>query len=556
MESFTSLTRDAGARQCNATTTAHDAVIRLSGVNVALNGQRVLHDVTWELRRGEHWALFGPNGAGKSTFLRLVRGEIWPAPVNGGERVYNFDGKPTGSPIGVKRRMAIVSAEQQQRYTRVHGRKYGDDFSPYIPVRDIVFTGLLDSERVTRRPTLAEAAKVRQVMYQLGIDDLAAVPFDKLSQGQLRKALIARAVIGEPDALILDEVGVGLDAQSRRALLDMLQTVAERGTQILMTTHRQSELIPAITDVLELRQGRVITRKRTAGGDYNQSALTGGARQWTAITSCQSPVPEPKVGARAFLLNITQASVALDEGETVVLHDITWRMNEGEHWMILGDNGVGKTTLLKLILGELWPAHGGTIERFARDQQTQEQRGLTNVWEIKKRIGYVSTDLQTRYAADLTAEQVIATGFSASVGWPQRLTRSQHTQVRGIIERFGLNDLAQRSILEMSYGQARKVLVARALVNSPRLLILDEAFDGLDTQFRAELAPIIADEAKTAGIILVSHHDADTLPIITHRLVLEQGRITRMEMTIEKAMGKYATSTVERTRFIARSPAS
>lgn len=109
------------------------SLISLAHVNVALNGHRVLHDISWELRCSENWALFGHNGAGKSTLLRLLRGEIWPAPIDGGARIYNFAGKPTESPIGIQQRMAVVSAEQQQRYQRVHGRKYGDDFRRASP---------------------------------------------------------------------------------------------------------------------------------------------------------------------------------------------------------------------------------------------------------------------------------------------------------------------------------------------------------------------------------------------------------------------------------------
>ena len=137
----------------------------------------------------------------------------------------------------------------------MHGRKYGDDFSPRITAREIVFTGILGSELVTRKPKPVELARVAQVMRDAGIEDLADAPFDKLSQGQLRKVLIARALAGEPDVLILDEVGVGFDMHSRHALLDMVQVVAEAGTQILMTTHRRDELIQAITHVMELKGG-------------------------------------------------------------------------------------------------------------------------------------------------------------------------------------------------------------------------------------------------------------------------------------------------------------
>jgi ABC-type molybdenum transport system ATPase subunit/photorepair protein PhrA len=292
-----------------------------------------------------------------------------------------------------------------------------------------------------------------------------------------------------------------------------------------MTTHRRDELIPAITNVLEIKHGR-ITRAETLTPTLSQRERESEGR-FVPITNYKLREAQP------FLINIVNASVALDEGAKVVLHKVTWRMNEGEHWMIVGDNGVGKSTLLKLILGDLWPAQGGEIERFGRSD-------FKNVWEIKQRIGYASAELQARYHHDLTAEQVIATGFSASVGWLQRTTKAQDKRVQAMIDLFGLRDLARRSILEMSYGQARKVLVARALVAQPRIVILDEVFDGLDAQFRAELTAILENIASPlpsmregtgvgVNILLVTHHEADCLPCITHRMHIERGRLTYQE---------------------------
>lgn len=496
-------------------------IILLDRVNVALNGTTVLHDLTWALRRGENWAVLGPNGAGKSTFLRLLRGEIWPAPVNGGTRLYAFDGAPTASPIGVQQRIAVVSAEQQQRFVRVHGRKYGDDFSPRITVRELVFTGLLGSERVIRSPKPAEAAAVTCMLRKLDIEALADAPFDKLSQGQLRRALIARALIGRPAVLILDEVGVGLDAGARHALLDLIQRLAESGTQILMTTHRRDELIPAVTHVLELKHGRI--QRQITRADYFTALAQRPHAAPVFMPMCANGARE----SRPFLIRIAHADVALDEGSKIVLRDVNWRMNEGEHWMIIGDNGVGKSTLLRLILGELWPAHGGVIERFNGED-------FRSVWEIKRRIGFVSCEFQTRYHAELTAEQVIATGFSASVGWLQPINPAQRRRVQAMIDLFDLRSLAKRSILEMSYGQARKVLVARALVHQPRVLILDEVFDGLDADFRSELASILQSLSSQTGIILVSHHEADCLPCITHRLRIKGGAIVAQEERVDR----------------------
>ncbi len=489
-----------------------NALIHLDHVNVALNGQPVLRDITWKLCCGENWAVLGANGAGKSTLLRLLRGEIWPAPINGGTRTYCLDGGvPTDSPIGVKEHIKIVSAEQQQRYARKH------DW--FLTSEIVVFTGLADSELPLTRPTKLQRATVAETMAMLGIADLAQADFRKLSQGQLRKVLIARALISKPQILILDEVGVGLDKDSRAQLYEWVERVAQSGTQIVCTTHRRDELIPSITHVMELRAGRMVAIEdhRRPTTDHRPQTSDDAQRRWSVVGRRSSTAP--------FLLRITNTNVALDEGAKVVLHNVNWQMNKGEHWFIHGDNGVGKSTLLKLILGELWPAQGGQICRFGRCD-------FNNVWEIKQQIGYVSTDFQTRYFVDMSAEKVIASGFFASVGWLQPTTRAQDRRVHEVIAQLGLQALAKRSILEMSYGQARKVLVARAFVNRPKLLILDEVFDGLDAQFRAELGAMFATLAQSqqCGVLLVSHHEFDCLPFITHRMRIADGRIAAQEM--------------------------
>jgi len=526
---ITALSESSTTTSRSTSTISDSTLIQLDSVNVALNGQRVLHDIDWTLKRGENWAVLGSNGAGKSTFLRLLRGEVWPAPVNGGHRIYNWNGQPSESAIGVKRRMMLVSAELQQRYARMHEWQ--------MTARDVVFTGLFDSELLWQHPTPAQLKQVEATMTQVGIADLMTAKFNALSQGQLRKILIARAIIGQPAVLILDEVGVGLDKHSRLHLLDFIQKVAEGGTQILCTTHRRDELIPAISHVMELKGGRIVVagERRDGRPGGSEAATTDGRRpatpSWSPVVCRPSSRLPSRVVSAPSLIDIQNADVALDEGAKMVLHDVTWRMNAGENWMILGDNGVGKSTLLKLILGELWPSFGGvpagSIERFGR-------KDFRNVWEIKKQIGYVSADFQTRYYVDLPAEKVIASGFFASVGWLQPTTRAQDRRVQQVIEQFGLEPLAKRSILEMSYGQARKVLAARAVVNKPKLIILDEVFDGLDAQFRQTLGEMFEGiAAQGTGLILVSHHDNDLLPCITHRMKIEHGRIASQEARLK-----------------------
>jgi ABC-type molybdenum transport system ATPase subunit/photorepair protein PhrA len=286
-----------------------------------------------------------------------------------------------------------------------------------------------------------------------------------------------------------------------------------------MTSHRHDELIPSITHEMEIRGGRVQgLRSRIQHSEFNiQKSQESRRIKKSGGAEFGSSKQE-----RAFLIDIANAKVALDDGASVVLRNVNWRMNEGEHWLIVGDNGAGKSTFLKLILGELHVSRGGHIHRF----NTSDFR---DVWEIKKKIGLVSTELQTRYHHDLTTRQVIGTGFNASIGWQTHLSQKETARVDEVIEQLGIGDLADRSIQQMSFGQVRKVLVARALVNEPRLLILDEVFDGLDANFRAELATLFEDLSRRVGIILVSHHDADVLLCVTHRMEICGGEIVTQE---------------------------
>jgi molybdate transport system ATP-binding protein len=480
---------------------AQTALIALEHVNVDLNGTRVLHDITWSLEPGRHWAVLGANGAGKSTFLRLLRGEIWPAPIDGGRRTYCLDGTPTESPIGVRMHIALVSAEQQTRYMRTEWQ---------MKCWQVAFTGLFDGDLVYHHPTTEQLEQVRRTLRTLDIEHLWDADFHKLSQGQLRRVLIARALVRRPKVLICDEIGVGLDRSSRSALLSTVERAVHDGAQLLMTSHRREELLDVITDQLELSGGRTCA---THLHDPIASSAPAPVRE-NAYANTVAPAELDD-----FILDLQNVTVALDEGATIVLRNVDWRINRGQHWMLLGDNGAGKTSLLRLIMGDLWPAAGGRIDRFGA-------RGFADVWQIKRRIGYVSHELQARYHHDITARQVVGTGFTASVGWLSRLDPDQERRVDEVLADLGLTPLADRSLQHMSYGQVRKVLVARALVHQPRLLILDEVFDGLDAQFRAELIALFERLSQTTSIILVSHHDGDALPCITHRMTVADGRTT------------------------------
>ncbi len=482
----------------------NEPLIELRHVDVALDGATVLRGVSWSLRRGEHWMIRGANGSGKSTFLRLLRGEAWPAPKRGA-RLYRLDGQAQMTAIEVRRHIAFVSPEMQERYLQQEWRMTG---------RDVIHTGFAQTDLLYVKLTREEKQRTETLARQLGIAPLLSRDMQTLSTGELRKILIARAVVGSPKLLLLDEVCDGLDAKFRRELLGMIEAIAERGTQIIYTTHRADEALSIITHELEFKDG-VIARSGAAGTGRNSArpprapgSLPGSSR------------PEPAEGgghAGGTLIRIENADVFLDRAK--ILHGIDWQLRRGEHWAVLGGNGAGKTTFLKLIASDLYPLFGARMSRF-------EFTADNTIWDLRRRIGCVSPLLQTHYRERLNAEQVVASGFFSSVGLMDKPTAAQWRKVRALLREFGLQPLRARNMLALSFGELRKVLTLRALVHEPELLIFDEPFDGLDAASKTDFAAALERVAARGTQLLIVTHHLDDLPrCITHGLFLERGRI-------------------------------
>jgi len=492
-----------------------EPLIQLNHVDVALDGQTILHDLNWQLRSGQHWAVLGGNGSGKSTFLKLVRGELWPAPGRG-NRIYALDGERQLNAVGIKEKIGFVSPELQERYLQQEWTLTG---------LQVIHTGFFSSDYLYQKHTPKQARRAASIIRALRLEGLISRNVQALSTGELRKLLIARALAGEPRILVFDEVCDGLDSRSRAQLLNMIGQIARAGTPVLYTTHRTDDTIPEISHELILERGRILrcgARTRAASSpSANLSNLDAGQDDLKPSRSDCARMMERESGAPVLksktLIRIEGVNVFLDRKQ--VLKDITWEMRADQHWAIVGSNGAGKSTLLKLIGGDLHPAVGGTIRRF-------DLTPKDTIWALRKKIGYVSPHFQANYRAPLSGAEVIASGYYSSVGLSRPVASLQKRRVRQLLDSFHLAPLGDKSILRMSYGEFRAVLTMRALVNDPEILILDEPFDGLDAPAKAVFSKALERAALArTRLIIVTHHPADLPSCITHCLVLERGRI-------------------------------
>lgn len=473
-------------------------LIDLRHVNVTLQGQRALEDVSWQLNPGEHWAFVGANGSGKSTLLRVIRGQQWIDP-DGGERAYALRQAQGDTAITAMSLIGFVAPEQQERYVRLN-----------LPIdgRSVIASGFDDTLYLHGGLSAERSAAVEAIIDRLDIGAFARRRVRSLSFGQLRRLLIARALVRRPRILVLDEFTNGLDGGARRDILQLLGTLAPE-VQLILASHRFDDFVPAITHHATLRGGRIV--ERNAGRP--QPPVRPSTRLRTGAAA-RARTPEPPI------VEIRHADVF--RGTTHVLRNIDWSIRAGEHTAITGANGSGKSTFASVVAGTLAPVYGGDVLRSGAS-------GPFDVWHLKETIAHVSEEWQVAFEVNHSVEEVVLSGFASSVGLFHEPDADQRARAAALIDELGLASLRARPFMQLSFGERRKVLIARSLVRPPALFILDEIWNGLDASFRTLLETQVARLAGSGTtLLLIAHHQDDLPALIERRYALDAGRLHRV----------------------------
>jgi len=489
-------------------------LVTLDRVDVRLGGVELLRDVSLEVNEGEGLAVVGPSGSGKSTLLRLLRGDLWPSPSSAGRRLFHGPDGAHESPIGARDRFRLVAPEQQDVYVR-------RDWE--MPVEAVIRSGLADAVWPPEAATAADTARIRATAERLAIAPLLHRSYLELSRGEGRRVLLARALVAAPALLVLDEPCDGLDAAARAAFLAGVSSALAGGTAVVMATHRRDEVVVGLSRVVMLRGGRIervasrqafLDRDRDRYRDRDPDPDRDLDRDRDRDPD---PDPDPDRDRDPFRLS---AVTVLVHGRAV-LADLSFSIAPGERLAFVGPNGAGKSTLLRLLAGEEQPARG-EIDRLGLGPRAGAD-------DLRGRIGAVSPELQARHRIDATGEEVVLSGFEGSIGLAGPPTGAQRAAAADALARLGIERLARRRIHALSYGELRKLLVARALAPRPAALLLDEPLAGLDAASRAAVAAAVdaACAASGAALVAVTHHE-DELPAGVRRVgLLERGRLVR-----------------------------
>lgn len=215
------------------------------------------------------------------------------------------------------------------------------------------------------------------------------------------------------------------------------------------------------------------------------------------------------------------SSVSLKRNGEWLLKEIDWEINRGEHWSLMGLNGSGKTTLLNLINGYLWPTKGQVTV-------LEQKFGRCDLSELRKKIGWVSTSLQEKLHKDNNTLQIALSGVFASIGLYEQPSQDAIEKATQLLIEFGCETFMERNYESLSQGERQKVLIVRALMAEPELLILDEPCTGLDFFAREHLLEMIEQVAHKQGgptLIYVTHHVEEILPCFNHTFLLKKGEV-------------------------------
>jgi molybdate transport system ATP-binding protein len=468
-----------------------------------LGDRIVFENTTWTLHTHEHWAIVGANGSGKSLLADALRSKL---PLVQGELRYHF--RP---PPGLSAEEAIGHAAFEDRKAEVHETVVQSRWNSLEEEGALRVREFLDYNRVmevnpfevsSRHDELRRPFERRR---RRAVALLRVVPFLErrlisLSNGERQRVQLARELSRPLRLLILDEPFVGMDTTHCKHFHAVLEHLMATPLRVLLITTRLEDLPRHVTHVIRVDKCLVVTagpHHRVPREPTRQRPILAPAHLRTRDSGLRTHDSGPKAPL------IEMHDVTVRYGATTVLHKVNWTVRAGESWALLGPNGCGKTTLLSLILGDNPQAYVNDIRIFGKPRGSGE-----SIWNVKRRIGWVSPELHLHFGDVATCFEVVASGFYDTIGLFQPPTSRQRTAVRQWLERFQLLEHASAPLSSLSMGLQRMVLLARALVKGPSLLILDEPCQGLDSDHRGSFVQVV-DRLIRAGAV--------TAIYVTHR---------------------------------------
>lgn len=505
-------------------------LITIKNCNIENSKTTLLQDINWDFKTGESWLVIGPNGGGKADFLKAICGQLKIVPDSAySDSLYSNMFNDSVEIVSLERAAALIEEERI------------NDESEYVE-------GGVDIGR-TGRVFLAEAilgAKVKKntqlpkeameldnypQVKLCGIERILDRGLKYMSTGEIRRTLLCRALISGKKLLILSDPFAGLDVESRKILLDFFDNIASKQLEdtdsmdfprIILGMERYHEIPDAINKVLEFSDKKIsfcgsktdyekILEDRNSTKEKNREQSRADFESDVERIKQETFVLHTEAIQNEKETLIEMNNVNVGWGDNRVLIDLNWKLNKGEHWLIRGPNGSGKTTFLELITGDNMQVFSNDIKLFGARRGSGE-----TIWDIKRKLGIVSYRLHVEYRMvnSTTLENVIISGFRDSIGLYEAATDVEKAAAKKWLKLGGFAGREKEAFGSISYGEQRAILILRAAVKCPPVLILDEPCHGLDENFRQKILDLleIVATSGTTTLLHVTHDPSEVLP--------------------------------------------
>ena len=487
-------------------------IISIKGGTVRMPEWRLASPVDFETLDGEHIAIVGDNAGGKTMLVDIITGSH---PLMMQEPHYDFS--PSTKALAADNIKYIAFQDSygaagstyylQQRWNQMEI----DKETPLVgDMLEKAF--LLAGDDTPRRRAW------QQHLYQLfHIGHLLDKYLILMSSGETRKYQLIKTLLSDPRVLIMDNPFIGLDAETRHQLALLLTDLSKETLQIILVLSKTDDIPQFITHVVEVNDMTVAPKISIA--DYYAGRKPDPLRVLSKEKEdalLALPYNDGDYHTREV---VSMRDVAVRYGNRTILEGLNWTVNNGERWALSGQNGAGKSTLLSLVCADNPQGYACDISHFGRKRGSGE-----SIWDIKRHIGYVSPEMHRAYKQNLPAVRIVASGLKDSIGLYVRPSEKEYEVCRWWMDLFGLEGKEDRPFLKLSSGEQRMVLLARAFVKDPQLLILDEPLHGLDNRNRRLVKDIIETfcQRRNKTLVMVTHYQEELPTCIDHHLWLER----------------------------------
>ena len=527
------------------------SLITLQNCRIENSRSVLVPELSWKMNEGEVWLVIGPNGGGKADFLNALAA-AGKAGISGGIKILpNTDGlfsdifSDSTELVSLERAARLIQEERENDESDYleggvdHGR------TGRIFIAQALNPQLKKGVSSDELPTAAKALEGDPAIKLCGIEKILDRGLKYMSTGEIRRTLLARALISGKKLLILSDPFAGLDLQSRTILLDFFDSVARRSTggnhttggnlsassypHIILGMERWHEIPDAITHVIEFANKKVsfcgaradyekLLSQRAAGSKASEEKEKQDFQEGFEELHSEAAADETAADeAEDFLVEMHDVNVGWDDHQ--VLRNLNWSLRRGQHWLVRGPNGSGKTTFLELITGDNMQVFSNDVRIFGKRRGSGE-----TIWDIKKRLGIVSYRLHVEYRmlGGTSLLAVIISGLRDSIGLYGAPTDLEIATAKKWLVLGGFAGRESENFGNLSYGEQRAILILRSAVKTPEILILDEPCHGLDENYRSKILQLmnLIGKGGTTTMLHVTHDPSEVLECEKHILEL------------------------------------